>query len=109
LRFFILSVFEHGIISFINFLGAQALDLAVGPVYFFAIIPVSALLRNMPISISAIGVQEGVYILLFSLAGLSAPQSLSFSFFMRITSLLMLLLGGFFCLYDTFRATKTQS
>jgi uncharacterized protein (TIRG00374 family) len=108
-RFFLLSIFEHGVISFINFLGAQALDLAVDPVYFFAIIPVSSLLRNMPISISAIGVQEGVYIMLFSLAGLSATQSLSFSFFMRITSLLLLLLGGFFCLYDTFRATKARS
>jgi len=109
MRFFLLSIFEHGVLSFINFLGAQALDLALDPVYFFAIIPVSALLRNMPISISAIGVQEGVYIMLFSLAGLSATQSLSFSFFMRITSLLMLLLGGFFCLYDTFRATKARS
>jgi uncharacterized protein (TIRG00374 family) len=109
MRFFLLSIFEHGVISFINFLGAQALDLAVAPVYFFAIIPVSGLLRNMPISISAIGVQEGVYIMLFSLAGLSATQSLSFSFFMRITSLLMLVLGGFFCLYDTFRATKARS
>jgi glycosyltransferase 2 family protein len=108
-RFFLLSIFEHGVISFINFLGGQALDLAVGPVYFFAIIPVSSLLRNMPISISAIGVQEGVYIMLFSLVGLSATQSLSFSFFMRITSLLLLLLGGFFCLYDTFRATKARS
>jgi uncharacterized protein (TIRG00374 family) len=109
MRFFLLSIFEHGVISLINFLGAQALDLAVAPVYFFAIIPVSSLLRNMPISISAIGVQEGVYIMLFSLAGLSATQSLSFSFFMRITSLLMLVLGGFFCLYDTFRATKARS
>jgi len=109
IRFFILSIFEHGVISFINFLGGQALDLGVAPVYFFAIIPVSSLLRNMPISISAIGVQEGVYIMLFSLAGLSATQSLSFSFYMRITSLLVLLLGGFFCLYDTFRATKAQS
>jgi uncharacterized protein (TIRG00374 family) len=107
-RFFILSVFEHGVMSFINFLGGQALDLAVGPVYFFAIIPVSGLLRNMPISISAIGVQEGVYIMLFSLAGLSATQSLSFSFFMRITSLLFLLLAGLFCLYDTIHTTKTQ-
>jgi hypothetical protein len=108
-RFFILSVLEHAVSSYIHFLGGQALDLAVGPLYFFAIIPVSSLLRNMPISISAIGVQEGVYIMLFSLAGLSATQSLSFSFFMRITSLLMLFLGGFFCLYDTFRTTKTQS
>lgn len=109
LGFLLLSVFEHGVSSFIHFLGGHALDLGVGPLYFFAIIPVSSLLRNMPISISAIGVQEGVYIMLFSLAGLSATQSLSFSFFMRIISLLMLLLGGFFCLCDTMRATKTQS
>jgi uncharacterized protein (TIRG00374 family) len=106
-RFFILSVFEHGVLSFINFLGAQALDLAVGPVYFFAIIPVSDLLRNLPISISAIGVQEGVYIMLFSLVGLSATQSLSFSFFMRITSLIFVLLAGLLCLYDTIHTTKT--
>jgi uncharacterized protein (TIRG00374 family) len=109
MRFFLLSIFEHAVLSFIHFLGGQALGLGIAPVYFFAIIPVSSLLRNMPISISAIGVQEGVYIMLFSLVGLSATQSLSFSFFMRIASLLMLVLGGFFCLYDTFRATKARS
>ena len=108
-RFFILSVLEHGVICFINFLGGQALGLSVDPVYFFAIIPISGLLRNMPISISAIGVQESVYIMLFSLAGLSAIQSLSFSFFMRMTSLLVVLLGGFIFLYDSIRATKVQS
>jgi hypothetical protein len=106
--FFVLSLVEHSILSLMNFWGAQSLGLPIAMIYFFAIIPLAHLLEAVPISINAIGVQEGLYIMLFSLAGLSTTQSLSFAFFMRATGLIMLIPGGIILLQDSMRVVRLR-
>ncbi len=98
--FFVLSLLEHGILSLVNFFGALALGLPVTFVYFLAIIPILGWGRILPISIGGIGVTEGLYILLFALAGLSGEASFALALLMRALFLIILAPGAVVLLAD---------
>jgi uncharacterized protein (TIRG00374 family) len=105
--FGILSLFRHGVLVLMNFFGARALGLPIAFEYVLAIIPVCAIVLLLPISINAIGLNEGAFIFLFGLAGLTAEESLSLSLFMRVFQLLLLIPAGLVFLYDSVKMKKS--
>jgi uncharacterized membrane protein YbhN (UPF0104 family) len=56
----------------------------VGVLYFAAALPLALLISRLPISIDGIGVFEGMFIVLMSLAGLSAAQAVAIAVTSRI-------------------------
>lgn len=103
LLFGLLSLVEQSVSSFMNYLGAVALGLPVPLITFLALMPLSNFVVLLPISIGAIGVEEGVFIVLLGLAGLTPTQSLSLALLMRVVGWLMLIPGGLAFLYDSAR------
>lgn len=104
LFFCMLSILEQAIQVLIIFCAAKAIDLSIGIMYFVAISPLSILVTTLPISIGAIGVQEGAYIFLLGLAGVRPTDSLSLSFLIRVIGLIMLMPGGVVFVYDSMKA-----
>jgi len=77
-----------------NVLIAQALQLNVSPWIFFLFVPIAAATLLVPISISGLGVREGMYVTLFGQLGLTAAQSVSLSLATYSLDLVTGLLGG---------------
>jgi len=67
-----------------TWLVAQGMGINVGALYLAAALPLALLIARLPISIDGIGVFEGVFIVLMSLAGLSAPQAVAIAVASRI-------------------------
>src|SRR3972149_11765462 len=74
--FFILTLFEQLFPIFANYLISLSLGLKIPLINFFIFIPIIYLTARIPISIDAIGVQEGLYVLFFNMAGLSSDDAL---------------------------------
>jgi uncharacterized membrane protein YbhN (UPF0104 family) len=91
-----------------NYSAAKAMDLPVTIIYFIALIPLSTILLLLPLSIGAIGIQEGGYIFLFTLAGLTASESLSISLLMRSIGWMLLIPGGAVFMYDSVRLKQLK-
>jgi glycosyltransferase 2 family protein len=108
LLFFVLSFLEHGLQCLISYWGAKAIALPIEMTYFFAIVPLSILGSTLPISTGAIGVTEGVYILLFTWAGLTPTESFSLALLMRVIGWIILLPGGLVFFYDSVRFRRLQ-
>jgi uncharacterized membrane protein YbhN (UPF0104 family) len=106
--FFVLSLVEHVVLSVINFCGGLALDLSIDLVYFLALVPISSVVALLPISIGGIGVSEGLYVVLFSLAGLSGEQSLALALYMRALGLVALIPGAAIFLIDVVRLRRAR-
>ena len=77
-----------------NVLIAQALRLNISPWIFFLFTPIAAATLLVPISISGLGVREGIYVTLFGQLGLTAAQSLSLSLATYSLDLVSGLVGG---------------
>lgn len=92
--FFLLSVIEQGFFSIANYWGARALNLNIGFAYFIGIIPICQIIMRIPISVNAIGVQEGLYALFFSRLGFSVSEAFSLALLVRIGHWLVVLPGG---------------
>jgi glycosyltransferase 2 family protein len=67
-----------------TWLVARGLGIEVGVLYFAAAMPLALLISRLPISIDGIGVFEGMFIVLMSLAGLSAAQAVAIAVVSRI-------------------------
>jgi uncharacterized membrane protein YbhN (UPF0104 family) len=106
--FFMLSLLEQSVQSLMAFGAAKALAFPVHVIYFFAVVPLSSIVVNMPISVDAIGVQEGAFIFLFGMAGLSPAESLALSLVMRVVGWLMLVPSGLIFLYDSVRFKRAS-
>ena len=102
--FFFLSVIEQGFFAVANYWGAKAMNLNIGLIYFIGIIPICQIIMRLPISINAIGVQEGLYTLFFSRLGLSVSEAFSLALLLRVGHWLVVLPGGI--LYLTHRAEQ---
>lgn len=75
-----------------------ALDLQVKIFDLFILVPLILLISSIPLSINAIGIAEGAYVLCLSLVGFSASEALSIALLMRAKTLVVSLLGGLFLL-----------
>jgi glycosyltransferase 2 family protein len=104
--FFFLSLLEYVLVSLIAFCCALALNLSINFLYFVVVVPVTIMAASVPISVAGIGVFEGLYIILFGLAGLGNAQTFSLTVFIRAIQMLVLIPGGVLALRDTFRSRE---
>lgn len=79
---------------FWNFLIVRAIDINVSLLQLFAVIPVIVLGSRLPISVNGFGIQEGLYVGLLGLVGVSTAQALLLSTLLRGLILLSALPWG---------------
>lgn len=81
--FFFLSMVEHIMVVFLNYLIIKSLGLNVSLISAVFTIPAIMFFSRIPISIGQIGVQEGAYVLVLSMIGLTLTDSVTISVVMR--------------------------
>ena len=64
-------------------LTAQALGIELGLLYMAGVVPLSFLISRIPVSISNLGVFEGIFMVLMSLVGVSAAESIAITLTFR--------------------------
>ena len=108
LVFFGLSFLEHFLPILCNFFVAMALGIKVDAFAFFVIIPIILVFARLPISLDGIGIQEGLYWVLFQMAGLSRSEALSLALLARFLTTLALLPGGLLFMFHPGRRAMTK-
>ena len=76
------------------FTTAQALHAGAGFASFVALVPMMTLSRLIPASVAGFGAEQGVFVLLFSQAGVPAATAFFISVTLSVTALTFVLLGG---------------
>jgi len=71
-----------------------ALHLPVSFIWLMMAISLIAVVTSVPLSLNALGIQEGAYVFFFGLAGIAAPQALALALLSRGVRLVVSLLGG---------------
>jgi glycosyltransferase 2 family protein len=79
LLFVALTAVETAIPLLSNYFAGRALNLSATLVDFVVIIPVTLFIQRIPFTPSMLGVREGVFVVLFGLAGLTSAQAFSLS------------------------------
>ena len=82
--FFALTVAEQLLITLCYALVALALQLKFNLVFLLAAVPLAILISRLPISIDGLGVYEGIFIAIMSLAGVRPDASLALSLAARV-------------------------
>lgn len=92
-----------------NYLSARALGIDVSLVFFLCAMPVVHLLLRIPISVQAVGVQEGCFVFALALHGIADPETkgLAVSLVQRAVEWLMSIAPGGLLLWLT-RGPETQ-
>lgn len=85
---------------------AQALSLPLSPATLFVFVPLATASLLLPISVSGLGVREGIYVLLFGQVGISTENALAFSFAYYSLDLLNGLAGGLLYLLGNLRRLR---
>jgi hypothetical protein len=73
---------------------SQAMRLTVSPAALFVFVPVASASLLLPISISGLGVREGIYIALFAQVGVSDAKAIAFSLAYYSLDLFAGIVGG---------------
>jgi uncharacterized protein (TIRG00374 family) len=89
--FFALTVVQQLLPTLLLWLVARALEVEVSLLYMAGLVPLAFLISRIPISISSLGVFEGVFMLLMSVAGLTAAESVAIALAARILEMASLL------------------
>ncbi|MEW6187215.1 MAG: lysylphosphatidylglycerol synthase domain-containing protein, partial [Thermodesulfobacteriota bacterium] len=97
-RFFLWSFGEQIVPILTMYLLVLALGLSVPFHYLIFIIPVAQFFARIPISLSGFGIQEGLFVTLFSFLGLSATTAFALGFASNLGNLLIGVPGAFFYL-----------
>lgn len=94
-----------------NYCGSNALGLEIDLFYFVGIIPACRILTRLPISIAAIGVQEGIYVFFFTLVGATMAEAFTLSIVQRAAFFIAVIpAGGVLYVIDGWQMThKTDS
>jgi len=71
-----------------------ALHLPVSFIWLMMAISLIAVVTSVPLSLNALGIQEGAYVFFFGLAGIAAPQALALALLSRGVRLAVSLVGG---------------
>jgi glycosyltransferase 2 family protein len=82
--FFALTLTEQLLVTVCYGLVALALQLQFNPVFLLAAVPLAILVSRLPISIDGLGVYEGIFIAIMSLAGVHPDASLALSVAARV-------------------------
>ena len=89
--FFGLTLVEQLVPIFDSWLIAKGMGIETGLLYFAAALPLALLISRIPISIDGLGVFDGIFILLMSMAGLSAAQAAAIAILGRILQAIALI------------------
>ena len=106
LAFYALSLIEHLFSPAVTYFSAVALGLDINFLHVLALIPVINIVSMAPVSIGGFGVREGVFVVMFSVIGLSRPEALSVALLSRAVSLIVLVLGGLLYLNYTWGTNR---
>ncbi len=71
-----------------------ALHMPISFIWLMMAISLIAVVTSLPLSLNAIGIQEGAYVFFFGLAGIAAPQALALALLSRGVRLAVSLVGG---------------
>jgi uncharacterized membrane protein YbhN (UPF0104 family) len=71
-----------------------ALHVPVSFIWLMMAISLIAVVTSVPLSLNALGIQEGAYVFFFGLAGIAAPQALALALLSRGVRLAVSLVGG---------------
>lgn len=107
--FTVLTVFELWIYSITTYFSALALGLDLQPLIFLGIIPACRMLIKLPVSIDAVGIQEGLYVFFFAMVGVTAAQSLTMSVLVRIATYVALGSGGIVYVIEGWRTPRSKT
>lgn len=99
--FTILSAFELLFPIVTDYFVALSLGLHVPFLFFVVAIPIFLFLARIPVAPNILGIQEGLFVLLFSFANVPATQAFTMGLAQHILTLLGLTPGLFFYLFDT--------
>lgn len=91
---FVLSILYQGLIVVMNVFVSKGLDLPIHAIYFIAFVPIIATISMFPLSINALGIREGGYVVLFAHIGRPATEALALSLTLYGIALLSSLPGG---------------
>ena len=91
---FALSLLVQVFVVLAAFCCARSLGLDISITPFFLYLPVISAVSTIPVSINALGLQEGAFILFFTRAGLAKPEALSLAFLFRLVVVILSVLGG---------------
>lgn len=89
LLFFALSVVGHGLVF-------GALGVTVPLLEILLIIPLISFVSMLPVSLGALGLTEGAFVLFFSRAGIAPEQALAAALLCRVLKILVTSVGGLF-------------
>jgi glycosyltransferase 2 family protein len=87
-KVFIWTCFEHFLHIAVLYLMAYSLHIDASLVQLAVIVPLTTLALRLPISLDGIGVQEGMYVLLFSMIGVSPSEAFVLSMLRRVVPML---------------------
>lgn len=94
LKIFICSVVvQSGVIIGYYFLG-KGIGMDIGIGYFFLFIPLTTAISMLPISLSGLGIREGAFVYLFTLAGATREQAFALSLMWFGIAAIVSIVGG---------------
>ncbi len=102
-KFFIWSFGEQLLPILATFLLALALGLSIPLYYLIPIIPITQFFARIPISLSGLGIQEGLFITIFSLIGIRTTSAFALGFASNLGNILSGLPGAYFYLKNKSR------
>lgn len=82
--FVLLSTLEVVLIIYMNYLTSQALNIKVSFLFYLVTLPILYILIRLPITVQGIGLQEGLWVYVLTLAGFAAADGLSLSLLLRL-------------------------
>ncbi len=91
LRFFGLTFVEQLLPILDTWVIARGMGIQVGVLYFAGALPFALLISRLPISFDGIGVFEGMFVVLMSMAGLTAAQAVAIAIVGRVLQTLTLI------------------
>jgi uncharacterized membrane protein YbhN (UPF0104 family) len=97
-RFFIWSFGEQLLPIVATFFLSLTLGLSIPFYYLIPIIPITQFFARIPISLSGLGIQEGLFITIFSLIGIRATSAFALGFASNLGNILSGLPGAYFYL-----------
>lgn len=90
--FTLLTVIEMFLLITINYLAARALDVGVSFTYFLCVMPLLHLLVRLPVSLHAIGIQEGLFVFFIVAAQYSPSDGIAISLLLRMCQVFVVFL-----------------
>lgn len=101
-----IALLNQGLAVTMVYATAQALHATAAFSSFVALVPMMTLSRLIPASVAGFGAEQGVFVLLFSQAGLPAATAFLISVTLAVTALTFVLLGG--AIYATEQAGRLR-